>query len=191
MVITCLTLNCERGCTVSDTVTAADIADNRWCECLYHDPKVVLELQDANEDGYLYEDEFCAMFDQMTDEFIMDWPHSYQKNFDECDEDRDGLMSSAEIETCYDRVCVEDCSTAADRDARTDTWCECRTSSYDVIIEQFDENDDGSIELSEFMRIYTEDTDTININFSQATTTRAYFYTEAVNGSTDTGYCAM
>jgi hypothetical protein len=43
--------------------------------------------------------------------------------------------------------------------------------------------------FAEFENIYTNDTDTHNVDFAFARTTRVYTFTEAAAGSTDTGYC--
>ena len=68
-------------------------------------------------------------------------------------------------------------------------WCQCRSVSFDIIVEQFDANGDGEIDFGEFSEIYTNETDTHNVDFSRATTTRVYFFTEAASGSADAGYC--
>jgi hypothetical protein len=132
------------------------------------------------------------MFNETTDIFNGSWPYSAQKKFDDCDENRDLTLNTTEVEKCYERRCVEECTLQETREYReyiNDTWCQCRTVSFDIIIEQFDRDDNSEISFAEFDDIYTNDTDTHNVDFSRATTTRTYFFTEAAAGSTDAGYC--
>ena len=129
------------------------------------------------------------MFDATTDEWIFDWPYSVNKAFDDCDLDRDGKVNDTETELCYNKECVRSCSTQADRDARTDTWCECRTKSFEIVIEQFDSNGDG-LDIDEFALIYDNSLDNVNIDFAVPTIQKTYEYTEpAADDPTTTAFC--
>lgn len=116
------------------------------------------------------------MFNDTTGRYNGSWPHSNQKDFNECDLDMDDLLSRAEVEACYDSRCVNSCRDYNDRYWRTDDWCECRSNTYDIIFDQFDTDKDESVSLAEFNLIYTSDTDTVNIDFSQSRITVSFTY---------------
>ena len=41
MAADCYTTNCDRDCTVSNTITAVDIENSKWCDCTYYDVSVI------------------------------------------------------------------------------------------------------------------------------------------------------
>jgi len=172
MIDTCYTDNCVKDCPTIDGITDEDMKNDRWCECVYHTSDVLLDLYDRNEDWELDKYEFQAMFNYTTDEFIGEWPHSLKKDFDSCDTNRDGKIDMAETEICYDKACVNDCATEAQVANRNDTWCECRTKSFEVVIDQFDDDLSGDLSMEEFDRIVDRDTDTdtvtVTIDFTTA-----------------------
>jgi hypothetical protein len=87
MLTDCYNLNCGRDCTVSSDINAAEIADNPWCDCVYHEPQVLLDLYDWNYNGQLDRHEYTMMFNETTGQYNGSWPHSNQKDFNECDLD--------------------------------------------------------------------------------------------------------
>jgi hypothetical protein len=117
-VISCYNTNCDRECTVSNTLTAAEIANSTWCECVYHEPQVLLELYDWNYNGQLERHEYTMMFNTTTDIYNGSWPYSAQKEFDDCDENRDMTLDTSEVEKCYERRCVEECTLQEAREYR-------------------------------------------------------------------------
>ena len=119
-------------------------------------------------------DEYTAMFDQYTDEWIADFPYSNDKAFDECDLNRDGEVDGDETDECYEKRCIQSCSTQEDRDRRTDTWCECLNHSSDVVLEQFDADSDGKLDRTEYAAIYDNTADYVNIDFAAARTETTY-----------------
>jgi hypothetical protein len=134
----CYTLNCDRECTVSNTVTDDDIRIKKWCGCRYNDYTVVMEQWDVSPlDQKLSLAEVEEMIEEWTGDNLTEWPYNSQASFDDCDLNADGKIDEAETEKCYDKRCVRSCSTQADVDARTDNWCQCRERSYEVVTEQF------------------------------------------------------
>ena len=47
----CYLLNCNRECTVSDTVSQSDIDIKNWCGCLYHTEQTVLDQWDTTDEA--------------------------------------------------------------------------------------------------------------------------------------------